>query len=543
MFNTPSARPQAMSALREIARALSTAWDLDTAHDLIVRKTTEVMHVDSCTIYLLDPDGRTLRLRASTGLAQRALGRATLAVGEGMTGYAVQSNQPVFARNAQLDPHFKWVDEAEESPFASLLAVPLQIEADVIGAMNVQTLRPHEFSTDEVALLSLIGDIAAGTLAKAQLYDKQSRQIEEMRALAQVSEVVTSPQYLDDILDVVTEMAGQMMDTAVCSIFLLNENGTHLELRSARRAQTPYQHRPPLPMDSDSVIGSVLKTGQPLYIADVQTDPRYKGKALARQEGLVSLLAVPLSVRDRVIGVFTCYTIEPRQFTTEQQTLFATLANQTALAIENARLVTNTAVVREMHHRIKNNLQTVAMLMQLQLGDADQLTAHEVLQTNIHRIRSIAAVHEILSEKGFRLVDVKDVLERICRMTAETMTRPNQNVHIRVFGDALSLPSKPATAVALVVNELVQNSLEHAFNSSSTDGQIDVSLGRSLQEVIIIVRDNGRGLPPDFTRGLGLEIVETLVQEDLNGRLKFNHPTQGGTEISLRLPRSIELNQ
>ncbi|MBK8903432.1 MAG: GAF domain-containing protein [Anaerolineaceae bacterium] len=544
MFSNHSTRPQAMSALREIARALSTAWDLDTTLDLIVRKTTEVMHVDSCTIYLLDPDGATLRLRASTGLANRALGRATLEMGEGMTGYAVQSNQPVFARDAQQDPHFKWVDEAEESPFTSLLAVPLVIEADVIGALNVQTRTPHDFSANEVALLSLIGDMAAGTLAKAQLYDKQSRQIEEMRALAQVSEVVTSPQYLDDILDVVTEMAAKMMDTAVCAIFLLNETGTHLELRSARRDNTPYQHRPPLPADqTDSVIGSVLHTGQPVYIANVQTDARYKGKALAREEGLVSLLSVPLSVRDRVIGVFNCYSTEPRQFSQEQQTLFATLANQTALAIENARLVTNTAVIREMHHRIKNNLQTVAMLMQLQLSEAERLDPREVLQTNIHRIRSIAAVHEILSEKGFRLVDVKDVLERISRTTAETMTHPGQALTIRVFGDGVTLPSKPATAIALVVNELVQNSLEHAFGDRSQDGQIDISLGRSPEEIIIIVRDNGSGLPADLKPGLGLEIVETLVQEDLNGRLKFNRPAQGGTEISLRLPRSIEQNQ
>ncbi len=541
MFNTTSTRPQALSALREIARALSTAWNLDTTLDLIVRKTTEVMHVDSCTIYLVDSDGSTLRLRASTGLANRALGRATLAMGEGMTGYAVQSNQPIFARDAQQDPHFKWVDEAEETPYVSLLAVPLVIEADVIGALNVQTRTPRDFSDNEVALLSLIGDMAAGTLAKAQLYDKQARQIEEMRALAQVSEVVTSPQYLDDILDVVTEMAAKMMDTAVCAIFLLNETGTHLELRSTRRDQTPYQHRPPLPANTtDSAIGSVLHTGQPLYIANVQTDRRYKGKALARQEGLVSLLCVPLSVRDRVIGVFNCYTTEPRQFSEEQQTLFATLANQTALAIENARLVTNTAVVREMHHRIKNNLQTVAMLMQLQLADADRLDPREVLQTNIHRIRSIAAVHEILSEKGFRLVDVKDVLERISQATAETMSHPGQSLTIRVFGDTITLPSKPATAIALVVNELVQNSLEHAFAERSADGQIDISLGRSPDEIIIIVRDNGSGLPDDLKPGLGLEIVETLVQEDLNGRLKFNHPPQGGTEISLRLPRMLE---
>ncbi len=119
MHNPPttSTRPQALAALREIAQALSTAWDLDTTLDLIARKTTEVMHVDSCTIYLLDPDGQSLRLRATTGLARRALGRVTLRVGEGMTGYAVAHNRPVHASNAQDDPHFKRLRGTDEMAF------------------------------------------------------------------------------------------------------------------------------------------------------------------------------------------------------------------------------------------------------------------------------------------------------------------------------------------------------------------------------------------------------------------------------------------
>ncbi len=524
-----------------MARTLSAAWDLDTTLDLIARKTTEVMHVDSCTIYLLDPGSDTLRLRASTGLSRRALGRATLKVGEGMTGYAVQENQPVYAAAAQEDPRFKRIIEAEEASYHSLLAVPMVIEAQPIGALNVQTLTTHEFTADEIEVLSLVGDLAAGALAKAQLYDKQRRQIEELRALAQISEIVTSPQYLDDILDVVTEMAAQAMGAAVCSIFLVDETGETLTLRSAKRADSPYQYRPPLRL-GEGVIGQVVLTGKPAYIPDVRADERYLGGELAREEGLVSLLAMPLSVRERNIGVLNCYTNEVVQFSEEQLALFATLANQTALAIENARLVTNAAVVREMHHRIKNNLQTVAMLMQLQIPDADRLDTRQVLETNIHRIRSIAAVHESLSEQGFRLVDVKDVLERITRTTAESMLRPDQDVQIAVFGEPLPLPSRAATALTLVVNELVQNALEHAFVDCAV-GRVEISLGRSPDELIILVRDNGRGLPPNLEYGLGLELTTMLITDDLHGGLKFNALPEGGTEVSIRLPREIERDQ
>lgn len=534
----PSTRPQALTALRAIARALSAAWDLDTTLDLIARKTTEVMAVDSCTIYLLDPNGRTLRLRATTGLARRALGRATLQVGEGMTGYAVESGRPIHAADARHDPHFKPVAEAEEMAFHSLLAVPLVIESRSIGALNVQTVARHEFSADEVESLSLIGDLAAGALAKAQLYDNQKRQLEELRALAQVSEAVTSPQYLDTILDLVTGMAARVMNAAVCSIFLLDENGRTLVLHSAQRSSSPYPGLPgpPLPV-GEGIIGRVAASGKPLYVRDVRTDPLYLRGDLARAAGLVSLLSVPLAVRDRVIGVFNCYTAEERSFSEEQRALLMTLANQTALSIENAQLATNAAVIREMHHRIKNNLQTVAMLMRLQLAEAGHLDARQVLETSIHRVHSIAAVHEILSERGFQLVDVKAVLERIMRPISETMTA--QPVTIQVEGETFLLPTRAATSLALVVNELVQNALDHAFREQAA-GHVQIALGRSPDELILLVRDNGVGFPAESQRGLGLEIVETLVSDDLQGRLKFNRPAEGGTEVSIRMPRSLE---
>lgn len=385
--HTPT-RPQAFIALREIARALSAAWDLDTTLDLIARKTTEVMHVDSCTIYLLDPDGATLRLRASTGLAQRALGRATLSVGEGMTGTAVLRNEPVFAADAQHDPLFKWVDHTEERRFRSLLAIPLVLEARPIGALNVQTAVTNRYTQDEIDVLLLIGDLAAGALAKAQLYDRQKRQLDELHAM------------------------------------------------------------------------------------------------------------------------------------------------------QNAQLATNAAIMREVHHRIKNNLQTVAMLMQLQLPDAEQLSARRVLETNIHRIRAIAAVHDMLSEKGFQLVDVKDVLQRITQTTSEQLTRPQQTITITVHGENLELTSRAATALVVVVNELVQNSVEHAF-SGRERGRIDISLGRAPEWLIVLVRDDGIGLPNHYRQSLGLEIAEALVQEDLGGSLRFNR-LESGTEVSIRLPRSTE---
>ena len=527
-----------MTALREIVRSLSAAWDLDSTLDLIARKTTEVMGVDSCSIYLLDPNGRSLRLQASTGLAKRAVGRSTLDLGEGMTGYAVANNRPVFAANARQNPHFKWVEEAEERGFVSLLAVPLVIEGEPIGALNVQTLKQRHFTPTEVELVSLIGDLAASSLARAQLYDRQRRQIEELRTLAQVSEMVTSPLYIDDMLDIVSEMAAQIMDVSTCQVYLIDDTPNTVQRHTGNRLQ---ETAPPHFPVGRGIVGRVAAGGEAIFIPDINEQPDLEDRELALGAGLVSLLSVPLSVRDRVIGVLNCFSGSERELTEEERTVLLTLANQTALAIENAQLITNTAVVREMHHRIKNNLQTVAMLMQMQVYETDSPDTRHALETNIHRVQSIASVHEVLSERGFRLVNANEVLEQISNMTAGSMVKPGQDVQISVHGQALQLPSRAATALALVCNELVQNALEHAF-SDLPAGQVNISLGHSPDEYIVLVRDDGRGLDEAFERGLGLEIAETLVRDDLDGRMKYNRLAQG-TEISIRFPREAELER
>jgi two-component sensor histidine kinase len=268
-------------------------------------------------------------------------------------------------------------------------------------------------------------------------------------------------------------------------------------------------------------------------VLDVTADPRYRYAAVARQEGLCSLLCVPLTVRDRVIGVLNCYSGEPRRYLPDEIALFSTLANQTALAIENARLVSNAAVVREMHHRIKNNLQNVAMLLRLQMSGDRDIPAREVLHDSVNRILSIAAVHEVLSQRGFQLVDLKDVLTRVSHAVAQNMQRPGLQVEVSVEGDPVSLPSQTATSLALAVNELIQNALEHAF-TQRTRGRVAVLLQRTPDALTVEVSDDGVGIGSEPDRRLGLEIIETLVCEDLGGTWSLH--SDGGTTATMRVP-------
>jgi two-component sensor histidine kinase len=526
------------AALRDIGAAL----DLDTTLQLITRKTAEVMRMDSCSIYLLDPAGEYLVLRATTGLAPESIGRARLRDGEGMTGYAAQKGAPVHSSDAASDPRFVYVPGTREYAFRSLLAVPLRVAGRVLGAMNVQTAAVHEYAPDEIELLTVIADLAAGALEKATLYDNMRRQILELSTLAEASKTITSPLYLEEMLRLIVEMATGTLGARLCSLMLLDEQSGELVLTASHRAGERYQARPAL-RAGEGIVGMVAQTGQPIAVSDVLDDPRFVHKEMAREEGLRALLGVPLVVRDKVIGVFNCYKDRPHQFTPQEISLFSTLANQTALAIENSSLIVRSAVVREMHHRVKNNLQTIAMLLRLQLRDGREVSGREVLTETINRILSIATVHEILSVEGFRLINVRELLERVTHTVGQTMARPALTVSVAIEGDDLYMPSQQATSVALAITELVQNTLEHAFADRPT-GVVRIVLAQTDQEWIVEVADDGVGLPagmdPLATDNLGLKIVRALATEDLGGRLEVAAGEGGGTRAVLTIPRVRE---
>jgi two-component sensor histidine kinase len=193
-------------------------------------------------------------------------------------------------------------------------------------------------------------------------------------------------------------------------------------------------------------------------------------------------------------------------------------------------------LVQEMHHRIKNNLQTVSDLLTLEMRSRRRASPDDCLRESIARIRSIAAVHDLLSAQNVRMADIKELAEMIAENCTRSASSPD-GVGILVQGESVLLPSKQATALALVLTELVNNALEHAFDVEG--GTLLISLEASPREVVVSVRDNGKGLPEGFSieRGshLGLQIVRTLVTKDLSGTIELR--SNGGTTATVRFTR------
>src|SRR5918999_873444 len=190
------------------------------------------------------------------------------------------------------------------------------------------------------------------------------------------------------------------------------------------------------------------------------------------------------------------------------------------------------ATIREIHHRVKNNLQTIASLLRLQGRRLHSEEAKAALQESVLRIGSIALVHETLSEKPSDVADFDQVARKVAQMVSEGLALPEQAIAVKVSGATGPLGSDLATPLAVVVTELVQNAIEHAFVGRAS-GSISIELAHTDGEVTVDVRDDGVGMRDAATESgrLGLQIVRTLIEE-LGGSLEVE--SNGGTTVSVR---------
>jgi two-component sensor histidine kinase len=211
-------------------------------------------------------------------------------------------------------------------------------------------------------------------------------------------------------------------------------------------------------------------------------------------------------------------------------------------------LLTKEATIREIHHRVKNNLQTVAALLRLQARRLQAPEAREALEEAVRRVGSIAIVHETLSHAPEEIVDFDDIADRVAMMAGE-VSAPEVRVTPKITGQFGMLPASVATPLAMVLTELLQNALQHGFGSAPRSnggdgGIIEVVAARAPEQLMVTVTDSGAGLPPGFdlenTKSLGLQIVRTLVVAELGGQLSLTQRPGGGTIALVDLPVRYE---
>jgi two-component sensor histidine kinase len=223
------------------------------------------------------------------------------------------------------------------------------------------------------------------------------------------------------------------------------------------------------------------------------------------------------------------------------ETLGALLLMQdvTELRRRDRQIMSKDATIREIHHRVKNNLQTVAALLRLQARRVSVPGARTALEESMRRVQSIALVHETLSVSIDESVDFDEIVDRLLVMLSDVMGSSTR-ISVERQGGFGEIPAEAATALVLVLTELVQNAIEHAFPDDRS-GKVTVQARRQRGELTVTIIDDGIGLPDDFTSDrsdrLGLQIVRTLVSAELNGTVEFRgHADSGGTAAVVVMP-------
>jgi signal transduction protein with GAF and PtsI domain len=170
--------------------------------------------------------------------------------------------------------------------------------------------------------------------------------IQKLEALSKISKAISSDLYLEDILRLIVVVTAEVMKSKICSLWLVDERDKALKIRATQSMSEEYLKERSLKL-GEGVVGYVAQENRPMMIYNVLKEPRYKEKELARKEGLVSMLSVPMCAKDKVIGVINCYTSYPHKFTKSEIEVLTTVANQAAIAIENAGLIMKAKIIED----------------------------------------------------------------------------------------------------------------------------------------------------------------------------------------------------
>jgi two-component system, sensor histidine kinase PdtaS len=524
-----------VQALRRITGAANSTMDLSETLQITARTVAEEMEADLCSVFLFDEGTRDLQLRATNGPRPKGGAHFTLMLGEGYTGRVAEDGHPLIVPDASADPQFARECAAYPTLYRGLLSMPIiffTVEK-LVGVISVQSAEPREFNSEEVSFLEVVAGQLAMNIENGRLYEQTDetlrRKVHELSTLHRVSALVASTLELNDVLQTIVIQAVQLSGADRSIIFDLDRLTQRLRPVASHGFEGDGLPRWGV-MVGQCCAGRAVETGEPSVCLDcMRTDEtcffRDSPEAIGDQH---SVLCVPLVSTHGSQGALCVFSAQRYLFGPQQLQLVVTFANVAAIAMENARLFEQTreglktkgVLLREMHHRVKNNLQQVASILSMQRRRATSPQAERILAESVGRIQGIAATHDLLSSDQLGMASVDDIARKIVGIVQANLVPPQLHLTMSVDPCPAHVPSEQATTLAIVLNELIANAIEHGFEGR-TRGSIRISGAARDGTIIVRVADDGVGLPPGFdlehSEGLGLQLVGSLVRSDLRG--------------------------
>lgn len=332
-----------LESYQNICKAISASLSLNEVLSLIVTNAVKVMNVKASMLRLLSKETQKLEVAAYHGLSERYANKGPVdydkSIADAMEGKAIS----IYDITSDSDARYR--RDAEQEGIRSILSIPVKFKKEVIGVLRMYTAEPIKYKGEDLKFMTAIAEQAAIAIVNARTFETTvSRAREYLRVFEEATKAVSSTLRLNEVLNLIVKKLPDVMNLKAATIRLLDATGQKLELAAAYGLSKKYLGRGPV--DTEENVREALQT-RPVAIYDVSTDPRVHYQKEAMEEGIKSILTLPITAKDKVIGVLRLLTDRPRHFTEEDITFSASLAEVCGTAIENAKMY-------EQLHKAKN---------------------------------------------------------------------------------------------------------------------------------------------------------------------------------------------
>lgn len=560
-----------LSLLYQISQTIHSTLEPEAALNLIVSEAVKIMRATSGSVALINPNTSRLEIQACMGLPPEAR-KLKLHVGEGITGLVARDGVPLRVGDTASSPVYVSLRQDVRSE----LAVPLEVNGEVRGVLNVDSSELEAFTQADQELLQELARLAANVIRNTWLYEQFRHKARLFEALTTVSRTINSALSQDDALNAITREARELMQAKMCSLMLLDEAREWLDLRASHGASERYRTKPRLSA-AESFVGVVVRRKKPLQLADIVHSPQYQNTEVAAEDGLVSLLSVPLLFNQKAIGVLNVYTGSVYNFSNEEIRILSMFAELSAIAIEKARLYERVVdmeellrrneklsalglLAAEVAHEIRNPLTVMKMLyhsLDLDFPETDpRSTDARIISEKIDHLNRI--VEQVLAlsrnaEPQFAPVDLNQVVQELNLLLRHKLKNHAIECHRELQPD-LPLIAGDDTQLEQVFLNLSLNAVE----AMPQGGRLEIvtrtipspEKNASTTWVEIEFADTGCGMTPEEQRGafksllktskqkgtgIGLAIVGRIIEAH-RGKIEIYSKPGKGTTIRVLLP-------
>jgi two-component sensor histidine kinase/putative methionine-R-sulfoxide reductase with GAF domain len=549
-------RADEMALLYQMGLALTSGEDLYNALRALVKELKRLMVVDAFHVGLYDESSDIFQYSLFLNLDEDSQPPPRkLSNNPGLTWEVISKRQTLYLPDI-TDPatqHTHHIILIRDVGMHSYIGIPLVLADRVVGVMSVQALAPGAYTPEQIRFLETLAAQVAITVEKSRLFTNVQQRAAQLATMNEIGRAVSMLQDIETVFEIIYRQVQQIASVDAFYVGLRNSEDEYIDFPLMYDMGVRYSE-PKVSSKASPWIEQVLHTSQPFMLhrtlEELQMPTTHAMGYTQRRSA--SILIVPLWLGQSVFGVLSIQSYTLNAYNKELANILTGIGHQAAIAIENARLLTNLqqelierqraetqlqtslkekeVLLKEVHHRVKNNMQVIVSMINLQSNYIEDPSESQ------NRVRSMALVHEKLYQSSnLAQIDFRDYLHHLASTLFHSYSPNISHIDLVIEVKECILSVDVAIPCGLIVNELISNALKHGF-SDNRPGRVVVSLRQiGSGQLELAVTDNGVGIPVEKdwrkTESLGMQLVQSLAKQ-LQGAIVLER-LQPGTRFIL----------